>query len=494
MSSMMKTLIAVTVVLLLFGGGFLALKLTEKKEVHELETSIETSEGEETPILIYEHDSNNVKSINVKNKEGNYTIDRTKKGSNSSPEDVSKYEIGELKNFPIEEATINNIAQNISTINATKIIEENSSDLSKYGLEAPLSEVTMTLDDEKNSVVTFLLGNDTPSGEVYLCLKGEKKVYSVSDDIFKVLRKGKTYFISLEIVKKYGEDEYPLVKKVEIERSDLPYKINIDERETYSDGKSGYGGVASPHVLTSPIFSYLNVDKSQATTHGIFGLTAEMILALNPTEEQLAVAGLVDPKCKVSITLGDDIHYVLKIGNEIEHDGKKSCYVYFEGVDMIYIVSEESLPWLNLKISDITSQIVVAKFVYDITKLSITIGSKTRTFEGTGEDKDNYKVKLDGQDYDTERYRDFYRQLLKTPAEEIYFESEPTGKLLAKIEIQTNNENFNDIIEFYEAEERKVIIKVNGVTSFKCRASFIEKFLIPNVEKLDSNEAFVENW
>lgn len=65
---------------------------------------------------------------------------------------------------------------------------------------------------------------------------------------------------------------------------------------------------------------------------------------------------------------------------------------------------------------------------------------------------------------------------------------------MAKIEIQTDNENVNDIIEFYKSEERKVIIKLNGVTSFKCRASFIEKFLIPNVEKLDSNEAFVENW
>lgn len=238
MSSIMKTLIAVSVALILLGGGFLALKLTEKKEVHELETSIETSEGEDAPILIYEHDSNNVKSIEVKNSEGSYIIDRTKKGSNSSPEDVSKYEISELKKFPIEEATINNIAQNISTINATKMIEENSSDLSKYGLENPLSEVTMKLDDEKNSVVTFLIGNDTPSGETYLCLKGEKNVYSVSGDIYKVLRKDKIYFVNLEIVKKYEENEYPLVKKVEIERSDLPYKIQVDERETYSEGKA----------------------------------------------------------------------------------------------------------------------------------------------------------------------------------------------------------------------------------------------------------------
>ena len=140
------------------------------------------------------------------------------------------------------------------------------------------------------------------------------------------------------------------------------------------------------------------------------------------------------------------------------------------------------------------SSLVFGSYIYDLKSLEVTAGSKTEKFDFEGSDADSYKVKLNGKEFDTERYKSFYQALIKAPAEEICTSDEGTGALIASFSLKYNNGHADEKIEFYEGPDRKVIIKKDGETCFRCRSSFTEKSLLPNISNINGESDFVVNW
>lgn len=163
MSRTVKSIIAGVAVLVLLGGALLALKLTEPKP----DTSSSASD-EDTGLELYSDDYNNISSIEVINENGGYTILRTKKaepepeaetkaadstGTDSSAaasENVSTFTVAELDDVKLDDSLISTLPTNAAALNSTKLIGENISDFSKYGLEKPKAEAKIT---DRKSVV-----------------------------------------------------------------------------------------------------------------------------------------------------------------------------------------------------------------------------------------------------------------------------------------------------------------------------------------------------
>ena len=59
--------------------------------------------------------------------------------------------------------------------------------------------------------------------------------------------------------------------------------------------------------------------------------------------------------------------------------------------------------------------------------------------------------------------------------------------------ITKNNGTPDETIEFYEATDRKVIIKKDSIVSFKCRSSFLTKALLPNIANIKGTGDFITN-
>ncbi|MDO8686255.1 MAG: DUF4340 domain-containing protein, partial [Clostridiales bacterium] len=77
----------------------------------------------------------------------------------------------------VESSSVNSIAINFSYLSASKIIEEESADLSVYGLDKP---VTVIAQMEDGTVKTLEIGNQTPTkGGYYVKEKDSKKVYTI---------------------------------------------------------------------------------------------------------------------------------------------------------------------------------------------------------------------------------------------------------------------------------------------------------------------------
>ncbi|MBR6599976.1 MAG: hypothetical protein IKK88_06715, partial [Oscillospiraceae bacterium] len=97
-------------------------------------------------------------------------------------------------------------------------------------------------------------------------------------------------------------------------------------------------------------------------------------------------------------------------------------------------------------------------------------------------------------EYDRERYSKFYQALISAPAEQIYLDDDSATKRIATIIIEKNDGSEKESVEFFEADDREVIIRKNGKVSFKTRASYVNKALLPNIKNIDTDAEFVTNW
>ncbi len=508
MSNTAKGLIAGIAAVVLLGGGIAAMKLTEPKNENDSSSSLEENQN----LSIYSGSADDIESVEVLNSNGGYTLTRTHKAEKKNEEttaaqttavtddsktsDVNTYTIKELENVKLDSSLIDNIPTNAATLTAQRIIDENPTDLSKFGLDSPKATVTVKFDGSDAKTVKLLVGNDTPAGDIYVKLGDSNTVYSVSSSFIKAYTYEKEYFVSLICVEKPADEDTPIVSSVVVDRADLDYDIELDY-DPLSGGNSESGGTTATHVMSSPVNAYLNVSDSVKYTHGIFGLKASSVLSISPSEQELEFAGITNPLCTVTTTLEDGTRYVLKIGVKYGADGdsEKTRYIgYLEGTDVLWLFDSSSVPWVEMKPEDAMSSMVFGSYIYDVSGITINTADSALSFKCTGDSADNFKVSLDGKDFDFERFKSFYQALIKAPAEEICLTEDGIGDRLASVTITKTDGSPAENIEFYQAENNKVIIKKDGKVCFKCRASYVQKSLLPNIENVNGDSDFVTNW
>ncbi len=487
MSSGVKYLIAGAAVVALLGGGVFAMKMTDPEKNAEENSETSSSESE-TLAPVYTGSSDDIVSIEVKNDAGGYTFTRKTKATGEAQ---AVFTVEGLDGIALDSNLVDGFAVQAKELVPNKIIAEKADDLSNFGLDKPKAEVTVTYDGDSAGKTVILVGNDTPGGDIYVKTKDSDTVYSVPSGFVKSYTYEKEYFISKTVLENPSEKEMPVVNSITIERPDLEKPIVLE----YT-GENKSGGTSATHVMTSPVKAYLDVSKSSDYTHGLFGLTADTVLSASPTEAELKVAGITEPTCTVTMKCDNGRTYVLKTGIPYAGaEGAESGYTgYFEGTNIIWKFSSAALPWVTVEPKDIMSSLVFGSYIYDLKSMEITAGGKTKKFEFTGNDADTYKVKLNGSDFDTERYKSFFQAVIKAPAEEICTSDEGIGELKASFKLTYNNGEPDETIEFYATDGNKMIIKKDGVTSFKCLASFAERSLLPNISALEGDTPFVTNW
>jgi len=332
MNKTVKGILAGSICLAVLAGGFVALKLTDSSNQTEDDDDLIAEEN----YVFYEHDGSEVNKVEVSNSEGGYVLNRT---SEATDDTSATYSIEGIEDYTQNDTIVSTIANNCSSLSALQLVEENATDLSQYGLDNPSAQVTVYFDDDTSE--TFLMGNDSPVEGIYFKMSDEDAVYTVDSTPLYVFTKNKNYFISRICLPTPAEDEYPNVESLTVQRSDLDYDIVL-EYDHRADDEDYIGGTSSAHIMTSPVYAYLNVDNSESITHGMFGLTADSIVSLSPTEEELSVAGIDDPTCVVTMKCDDGNTYKLTIGSSYTSSsyGEDSSYTayfgYFEGIDILF--------------------------------------------------------------------------------------------------------------------------------------------------------------
>lgn len=485
MRSNIKLLIAAVVILLFLGGAIAALVLTGNSEETETEETTVTTQTESPSRLLYDKDPVQIENIHIKNEKDEYDIKQYADETWSVPDFVG---------LPHSTVNLNDILDNAATVTSQQVASEEPSDLSVYGLESPQAEVTVTFKGGDKKVLH--IGDPSPSaGLTYVSFDDDKTVHAVNTSDVDCFLEDRFYYLAKTVyTPKQPADEndttdYTKINSITISRKDLDYDIVL-EYDVRQDMDEIITGNSASHIMSSPVRLDLNPDLAYETLSGVFGLTADEVAATAPDEAMMARFGLDDPFAEVNFDIAGE-NFRLLIGNSYtdEEGGKSGYFGYAEGIDIIYAFERTSLPWAEIKPMDITMTMITSTYIYAIDTLEVTTAEGSTLFKLSG-DQDNFAVDCGDPDVTVDNFKSFYQYFLRAPAEELYLEETDAP---ADVTVTVKTELGTDVVEFVRSEDRMSVIRLNGVTSFRCRTAYADR-LIENLGHLLNGEDIITTW
>lgn len=502
MKKSVKGIIGLSAALVVLGGGYAVLMLTQPESDEDISSSETGNSETEQQSVILIQDSNIsdtgetgvVKTVNVKNKTDELHVVQREK---ESADDVTTYTLDGYQDILMKTSVIGTLAHNANGLTSESVIEENCTDPAKFGLASP--EITVDIEYETGAEYTLFIGNKAPSGDVtYVMLDGNDTVFTVKNSTLANYSKPLLEFVETKVLE--SPEEQPVVENLRIEREDIDYDIYLE----YVDNNDAYsGGTSASHIMKEPTQAYLAVEKSTDIITGMFGLSAEGIYSVHCSDTDIAEAGLKEPFCTVTMECDDGNDYKLLLSEPFADEDKKCCYAMMDGGNVIFTVNTENAKWAVVEPVDIASTIFIASYVWNITDMRVAAGADEYKFTAERIDPDaeisslkasDFKVTLNGEDFDSERYRKFYSFLISGNAENFALGEEiPDGEPMAVLEYTDSYDNSTNLFEFYDYSSMTALIAVNGESKFFISKSYVET-IIENARKLDSEEDFIKTW
>lgn len=535
LSKTTRTVIIAAGVLLVLGAVLLVLLLTNPAEeestssgdsgastsssaaedaINDLIGTEEASQDDR--LVINNKEQENVLKLEISNETGSFSFDRNSRQVSSTDDEgnvstsTEYYWVSpELSGVTHNDSTIGAMVRSLAGLSAKDIVEENAADLDKYGLENPVASVKITFDDGTVNDMCFGMRNPAASNYVYFCKKGSRDVMQVSyystGSVFYDIKD----FVSLVMTESYNANNPQELDYLIIERKDLSEPVEIEYMYDIAEQAEDEDSVITTfnsHRITSPITAELDTTSGQTICYGLYALSAASCEYIDPTEEDIAAAGLDDPYCRISFKYGNKAR-VLLLGNEIrsaddsEESGGLSTvtgyYAMFEGGNLIYAISTSNAPWYTFKVQDIMSRRPISPYIYTVDTLTVTTPDGEYVFRVEG-DADNHAFYCGDQTLDDSKFKGFYQHLITSMGEELFFEEadyEPYIKVhfTYRSEYESTYGRSEDIIEFYKSDDRKNIVRVNGDVLYKVRQVYTER-LLSNLDALLNGGEIELNW
>lgn len=525
------TVIIAAGVLLVLGAVLLVLMMTEpadKDSSSGADVSVSSgaessdsgsestsSASESTDIPITEKEQENVLKLEVTNETGSYSFDRRQREVSSTDEDgnVSTntqyyWTSPQLDGVTHNDSTIGAFVRCMAGLSASSMVEENAADLDKYGLKEPVAEVKVTFDDGTSTDMCFGIRNPASTNYVYFCLKGSNDVMQVgyysTGSVFYDVKD----FVSLVLTESYDSNNPKELDLLVIERKDLDKPIQIEymyDIAAEAEKEDTVITTFNSHRIISPITAELDTTKGQTVCYGLYGLSASKCLYIDPTDEEIAAAGLDDPFCRVDFKYGGK-ERVLLFGNEIRSADSSDdeslssvtgYYAMLEGDRLIYEISTSKAPWYTCKAEDIMSRRPISPYIYTVETLTITTPDGEYLFSISG-DADEHSFTCGEQTLSDKGFKSLYQYLITAMGEDLYFSDEKpepyiTVKFKYREEYYDTYGRSEDVIEYYQSDDRKSIVSVNGSILYKVRRIYTDR-LLENLDALFSGGDIKLDW
>lgn len=471
-----KIILGSVIGLAVLGAATLALVLTQPKD-----DTADSGTSSDTSVSITDYETDDISTLTIKNESGEYTINRLGK---------EKWGIDSIPEALANSSSYSTAMSSAGGMSAKQVVEENATDLAKYGFDNPTATVKMTFKDNKAEDITCLIGIKY-EGENSWYVKTDK-----SDTVYLVANSGVSFAMNNELsyVNKSTliasfDSENDTVNRIRIERKDLEKDIVLDKlpEETEKEFSSTYVGYAmSSH---NGILADDELDKN--VVYGLYGISASDVFAVSPTDEQKKQAGLDDPDCTVTMVSNEDTVTKLTIGSAVYTVTKNDetgediktitgYYGMLSDKDAIYVFSPDSLPWLTATPEGMLYKLFLTPYIYYLDGVTIYDSDrKAYDFKITG-DADDSSFTYDGKEVDSAKFKSFYQYLLSAYAEQIYIEDlTDDNKFIAGVTYDHREEGKeNDVVEFYASEsDRTCIIVVNGDVRYKVRQIYATRLL-----------------
>jgi len=519
MNKRIRNLLVVIVVIALLGGAFAALTLFVPPSSDTSSSTVPTTEKDNPTTLIDKLQENGqqvtdpILSVTIKTLTDEYTL-----GMGTD----KVLHLTDCDALPVNTDNTTALAQALQTIVTKNTVVEKATDsqIAEFGLTHPVAVVNVTYYD--NTTYAFSLGSLPLNGSGYYLLDPATGNIYVMDATFgDTLLASKLTYIGLSLynapaVSADDSSGQAVLQQLALSGT-LRAKPVILHMRTDSDPVQFEN---SQYIITDPY----HVDADAVTMTKLsqaLDLSAVSAVAIHPTEDQLASYGLGTNKVySVAIlTTAVQTDVLDADGNatgqkfynstaNVIHLGKKdgdgNYYAQVNGLDAVYTISPDSVPWAELQYSDIANAFMFLSQITNVSSITITMNDSAFA-GGNGQAMDfqlshhpdaadlssQLDVVMNGKNYDSDDFRNLYQVLMKVtrtgdaPAD-------PTGTPLLTVAINPINDTYEPLtVNFYFYDLNVAIARTNSGDTYKVSSTTL-KFAMQQIQSyLDGKTVYV---
>jgi hypothetical protein len=346
MSRRAWTLIAVVIVLGGIIGAYFWISRPKPAPVTSTGGRIELSKGDKEKISRIVLTNRAEGTLTLQKKDGKWTTDPPMPGT-------------------MDTSNLDDLLYSFSSLVADRTIEDNPTDLSKYGLNPPRATAIGTWEDGISR--TMYLGNKTDAGNTYyLQVKGDPKVYTVW------MNNGQHYHWTVKdlrskaITPAINYDEITYMKLQLRDGSVLELKQKTaEESKSYQLGFSQF-------IITQPFRTPRGLDSEQQdkVIKGTQSISIADFVEDNPKD--LSPYGLARPRGEAVVRdKANTIDFIF--------GAEKGTQIYFmiRGQPTVYLTDTSSVSFLELKPFSVIDKFTFIPNIDDVDRLDVTTGGKT---------------------------------------------------------------------------------------------------------------------
>ncbi len=472
--------------LLIASGGLLLALLGVFLLLNQPQPSKETEE--DTTLYLVNRGVADIATITISNTHDTYTVTQGQNGG---------FTIQDLPPHRVNQDYLNMLLDECSAVRYVEVAHEAPVNLDAYGLQSPVSTVTVTYTDGQQ--LQLLVGNEEP-------LSGGRFVMAADNDTSPVLlmKNNRTIRFTLPLT---GYIDYVItpfcdtglilgaMHNVSLSGKMLPQPIDIvavDANNPEQMRQAASFGVAT-HLVTAPGLHEINQTQCIAVFQALMGLLSDGIVAYNCTDEQLAGYGFNDPwlQADFTYTLPGQTEATTTVLKVAQYEG--GLIVTRDNDGIVYRINPQEFDAVVYE--QLVMRWFYTPFITDLNTMTVQTPNETYRFEFTGEDNRSLAVTINGKPVDIEPFRKYYALIVNASHNGERAPGPASGEPLLSVSFAyRDTQKPDDTMAFYaEATPRRVAVETNGITEFMMFESYVD-CVLKATEALLQGQDFSVDW
>ena len=410
-----------------------------------------------------------ISQIHLENKKG--TVDVL---SNTPEGEATVYTVKGYENFDLQGGIPDQIASAAAAVSFSQVAgKDDGKNSADYGFDSPRAVATVTYTDKSKAVIT--VGNDAPQeAGTYVKFGDGDDIYLVDAETMAAFDYGLTDLISLTINDAASDTETSQPKSVEINGANFSETIELVPNNSEK--------VSASYKMTAPVECYANEKESSLITGGIRGLFADSVVYVNPSESQLASAGLSEPYAHIKAEYSDAV--IELIASKPDSDGNIKLMV--SGGNVVYTINAEKAAWVETSYEKLVSEYALNPKMTALSNMTVTYGGKDYSFDlssktvlttddqGSETESTTTVVYYNGNEIQTEKFSPLFDDAGLIELADAKTET-PSGNFEMKITYTYSDDSSTDTLEFYPSADSRYLAVLNGRAEGHSRKSDITR-------------------
>lgn len=474
-----------TVVILICAVVLLALLLGAAWLLMSSEPGTEAPSETADSLCLSDREPADVASVSVRNSSGEYTV--TQDGGTVTVHDIPE----KLVNADY----VTMLLDETSRVQYTSAVTTELSRKAEFGLDKPEAEVEISYTDGEQ--LRLLIGAQEPiSSGRYFMADGGDTIYIMDNGRAVRFVSPVEVFINFIIIPP-EETTQPLSELQDFTISGtsvgepIVLRAVLPDREEEQLKALSYGSIT--HLIVSPNEHEASPTTLSTIADQLFGLMSEEIVDYNCTEEELAAYGFDEPYIQY------DFMYKRGSAETAEAYCLKVCktdegYIATLNDDgVVYRILD--LDFLHVSYEDLVMRWFISPFISEVSAIELDYEGGSDRFDIVSDTVSSVSVTREGEEIDSALFRQFYNLLMSAASDssrlvEVPELSEPVLTLRV---CYKDSAKADDVLNFYDAGQRRLYVEVNGVCEFTMRENWLNVTLNA-LENVKMCKEFSSDW